>query len=79
MQTGVRGANDLVWVGRSANYAAKLSALDGSYSTYLTADVYNGMNDEVKLSNGTNIWTPLRWTEFDGSTIYGSSWRRRID
>jgi class 3 adenylate cyclase len=26
-KTGVRGANDLVWVGRAANYAAKLSSL----------------------------------------------------
>ena len=28
-RTGIRGANDLVWVGRAANYAAKLSARTG--------------------------------------------------
>ena len=27
-RTGIRGSNDLVWVGRAANYAAKLSAID---------------------------------------------------
>jgi class 3 adenylate cyclase len=27
-RTGVRGANDLVWVGRAANYAAKLASLN---------------------------------------------------
>lgn len=26
-RTGIRGSNDLVWVGRAANYAAKLCAL----------------------------------------------------
>jgi len=35
-KTGVRGANDLVWVGRAANYAAKLAALPATY-TYITA------------------------------------------
>jgi uridylate cyclase len=48
-RTGVRGANDLVWVGRAANYAAKLAALPETYSSYITADVYNGMKDDVKV------------------------------
>lgn len=75
-RTGVRGANDLVWAGRSANYAAKLSALCGSYSTYITAEVYNNMNDQVKFSEngkGTNMWTALKWNTFDNRTIYGST------
>jgi class 3 adenylate cyclase len=37
-RTGVRGANDLVWVGRAANYAAKLTTLPESRSTYVTGD-----------------------------------------
>ena len=44
-KTGLRGANDLVWVGRAANYAAKLSALPHAYATYITLEVYSGMND----------------------------------
>ena len=32
-RTGARGANDLVWVGRAANYAAKLSSLPDTHSS----------------------------------------------
>ena len=39
---GVRGDNDLVGVGRAANYAAKLSDGAGAPSQ-ITADVYNGV------------------------------------
>ena len=74
-KTGARGANDLVWVGRSANYAAKLSALDPSY-TYITSDVYNSMNDDVKFVNGTPMWVKMIWTEFNNSYIYRSSYRQ---
>jgi class 3 adenylate cyclase len=74
-RTGVRGANDLVWVGRAANYAAKLAALPETYSSYITADVYNGMKDDVKVSSdGRAMWVSLTWTEFDNSRIYGSTW-----
>lgn len=80
-RTGVRGANDLVWVGRAANYAAKLASLPESYGTYITSDVYNNMNNEVKKSNngaGEHMWQTLTWTEFDRSTIYGSTWSWKI-
>jgi len=73
-RTGVRGANDLVWVGRAANYAAKLSALPASF-TYLTKEVYDSMLDEVKFSNGQNMWSAVTWNTFDNRTIYRSSWR----
>jgi class 3 adenylate cyclase len=77
-RTGVRGANDLVWVGRAANYAAKLSALPASY-TYVTKEVYDVMLDEVKLSSGgQNMWDAVTWNGFDNRTIYRSSWRWTI-
>jgi class 3 adenylate cyclase len=72
-KTGVRGANDLVWVGRAANYAAKLSSLN-DYKTYITDDVYNVMLDEAKFSNGTNMWTQLTWNTMNKMTIYGSNY-----
>lgn len=81
-RTGVRGANDLVWVGRAANYAAKLATLPEKYGTYITEAVYNGMKDDVKLSNngkGESMWTPLTWNTFDNSRVYGSSWRWTVD
>jgi class 3 adenylate cyclase len=80
-RTGVRGANDLVWVGRAANYAAKLSALPEAY-TYITKTVYDSMLDEVKFSNngtGTNMWEAVTWNTFDNSTIYRSHWRWTLD
>jgi class 3 adenylate cyclase len=80
-RTGVRGANDLVWVGRAANYAAKLAALPETRSTYITEEVFNAMHASVKFAkNGTGgpLWTPLTWDTFDDRPIYGSTWRWRV-
>ena len=74
-RTGVRGANDLVWVGRSANYAAKLSALSHAYSTYITEKIYNNCNEVAKMSKGKDIWIKLDW---NGETIYGSTYQWSI-
>jgi class 3 adenylate cyclase len=75
-KTGVRLANDLVWVGRAANYAAKLSALPSTHSTYITKEVYDVINDSVKTSSdGRAMWEPVRWNTFDNRTIYRSTWR----
>lgn len=75
-RTGVRGSNDLVWVGRAANHAAKLSALPDSHSSYISADVYNKINDEAKVaSTGANMWTAVKWNTFDDRIIYRSDWR----
>lgn len=76
-RTGVRGANDLVWVGRSANYAAKLSDVrDGSYCSFITAAVYEKLNDEAKINGDPkrNMWEQW-WWEDGGVNIYRSSWR----
>ncbi len=35
-RTGIRGSNDLVWVGRAANYAAKLCTLPAQYPSRIT-------------------------------------------
>ena len=73
-KTGVRGANDLVWVGRAANHAAKLSALPATY-TYITKAVYDKLNDEAKIGDdGRNMWEERKWTGFNDSTIYRSAW-----
>ena len=73
-RTGIRGANDLVWVGRSANYAAKLSGRAGP-ATQITDDVYNRLRDEVKIGrNGQNMWKTTTAREIGGRTIYTSTW-----
>ena len=73
-RTGVRGANDLVWVGRAANYAAKLNDLDASYPTWITDSVYNNMNQAVKVTNGQEMWEARTWIAMSSMTIYRSTW-----
>ena len=77
-RTGIRGANDLVWVGRAANYAAKLSSRSGPF-TQITAAVYNKLNRESKIgSNGRNMWTQGRAREIGNKVIYTSSWQWKV-
>lgn len=47
-KTGVRGNNDLVWVGRAANHAAKLSALSDQYQTYVSKDVFEKLTPGLR-------------------------------
>lgn len=76
-RTGIRGSNDLVWVGNAANNAAKMAALSPSYPTYVTEEVYSRLSKESKHSNknGTNMWTDLGTSDL-GYRIYGSTWWR---
>jgi class 3 adenylate cyclase len=75
-RTGIRGSNDLVWVGRAANYAAKLCSLRvGSYASFITADVYSRLQESAKIgSDGRNMWEEQYWSD-RSITIYRSSWR----
>lgn len=75
-KTGVRGANDLVWVGRAANHAAKMAALPDGF-TYISKDVYSELPNECRVSTpgGENMWTAVRWNTFDDRIIYRSSFR----
>jgi class 3 adenylate cyclase len=71
-RTGIRGANDLVWVGPAANYAAKLSSIsEQPYSTFITSAIYENMNESVKFTNGVNMWESRTWK---GRNVYRSSW-----
>lgn len=74
-RTGARGANDLVWVGRAANYAAKLSSLPDNYASRITSDVFGRLNNEAKYSNGTCMWEEAQWTDMGNMTIYRSNWK----
>lgn len=74
-RTGVRGANDLVWVGRAANYAAKLCDLrEGRYRTYITEEVFNKLSEESKFSGDPKrlMWEKMMWNE-RGIMVYRSS------
>ena len=72
---GVRNDNDLVWVGRAANYAAKLSALNEGFATYITDSVYGQMHDKVKYAlGGEDMWESRTWTAMNKMTIYRTNY-----
>ena len=73
-RTGVRGDNDLVWVGRAANYAAKLTSMQSDTPTWITAAVYSRMHRSLKTQNGQAVWQPRPWTQMNNQQVYCSSW-----
>ena len=78
---GVRGGNDLVWVGRAANYAAKLTECRSVYPTWITEQAYKIMADRAKFGGQEkkNMWTQFKWTGMNDIPVYGSSWRWMLD
>lgn len=75
-KTGVRNYNDLVWIGRAANYAAKLCALCTSeHPIYITEDVHSKLH--VSASKGGTppqpMWEKRVWTD-KGINVYRTHW-----
>jgi class 3 adenylate cyclase len=76
---GVRANNDLIWVGRAPNVAAKLSGIRKSKKTLITKTVYDSMQPSTR-TGGTpeqNMWTQLSWAAgepYGTKELYGSSW-----
>lgn len=73
-RTGIRGSNDLVWVGRAANYAAKLCELSATSPTWITEAVYKKLHKSAKFTKGKAMWEPRSWTGMSGQKVYRSSW-----
>lgn len=73
-RTGIRGSNDLVWVGNAANNAAKMAALDPKYSTYISAEVYGLLNESSKYGGEPkrDMWVDLGSADL-GYRIFGST------
>ncbi len=73
---GLRNDNDLLWIGRAPNIAAKLCSLRGTYRSFITADVYKKLADETKIStDGRKMWVAQDWEGPGGVfKIYKSSW-----
>jgi adenylate cyclase len=79
-RAGVRNDNDLIWVGRAPNIAAKLSGVRNGYNTLITSTVYNTMLDEAKYAGNPkrNMWSALRLdldTKYALGGVYGSTWQ----
>jgi class 3 adenylate cyclase len=72
---GVRGDNDLVWVGRAANHAAKLAGKQG-YPIWITKEVHDEIEPNVKfdVEKSVSMWHSTSWTEIDNRTVYGTKY-----
>jgi class 3 adenylate cyclase len=77
-RTGIRGSNDLVWVGRAANYAAKLCTLPAQYASRITGDVYDMLHASAKVSEGKAMWEQVTWNAMSNMIIYRSTWSWKI-
>jgi class 3 adenylate cyclase len=76
---GVRGYNDLVWIGRAANYAAKLTTL-AEKPLWITKAVYDQMHQQVKIHDASHVdmWTKRLWTPMKNMEIYCSDYSYHI-
>ncbi len=78
-RTGIRGSNDLVWVGPAANYAAKMCSLrQGAFATWISASTFEKLTEPLKATKGKPMWEARAWTT-TGRTVYCSSWTWRVD
>jgi adenylate cyclase len=72
---GIRDNNDLIWVGRAPNVAAKLCSLrESTFHSYITGEVYDVINDEAKLYQGQNMWEERVWSTGPVRRIFRSNW-----
>lgn len=78
VRTGVRGDNDLVWVGRAANYAAKMTTLSSDYPTWISKAVYDGLSSSLRTSNSQSMWEARTWSAMNNMSIYRSNWNWAI-
>ena len=74
-QTGIRGTNDLVWVGRAANYAAKLTEMSSDYPTWITSAVYRKIAPIARTGDeGEAMWAADTWAKMGNARVYKSDW-----
>lgn len=75
-KTGIWKHNDLVWIGKAANLAAKLCALgDATYPSFITEAVFSKLHDEGKYGGNPRqlMWEKWIWNE-RGIVVYRSNW-----
>lgn len=76
VRAGVRNNNDLIWIGRAPNVAAKMSGIRQSpYFSFLTKEVYSRLADEAKFgADGREMWEACNWNAGPVKDLYRSSW-----
>jgi class 3 adenylate cyclase len=70
---GIRKYNDLVWVGHTANHAAKLSSMSADYPTYITDPVFEKLPAWLKSKDGKHLWESRLWTSMNNLLIHRST------
>jgi adenylate cyclase len=69
VKVGIKGTNDIAWIGRATNTAAKLSAVgSGSRNIYITGVAYDRLHDWARLVNGANMWSAQTFLEIGGTS-----------
>ncbi len=83
VRSGIRNNNDLVWIGRAPNIAAKLSAIrDPGYTSYISESVFNVIVDHSKISTlpptpRKVMWEAKTWEQgkpYGVGSVYVSNW-----
>jgi len=78
VRAGRRGSNDLVWIGRAPNLAAKLGDIRyKNYHSYISEDVFSMIKDSAKYRSTDKklMWEQQSIPYIDEkTTIYGSTW-----
>jgi adenylate cyclase len=79
VRSGIRNNNDLVWIGRAPNVAAKLSAIRDGYATYIAESVFDVLADSSKFGGNPrrSMWERCTWgkgTAFGVPIVYRSNW-----
>ena len=76
VRTGVRGANDLAWIGNAANVAAKLSEMSRiNDRTFITKRLFDRLNEQSKIGgkNKECMWKNIG-EAIEGESVFSSSW-----
>jgi len=73
---GVRNSNDLIWVGRAPNIAAKLCSLrEQPFNTFITGTVFDSCANDARISSkGQPMWEERLWKAGPVSRLFRSSW-----
>lgn len=69
VKVGIRGTNDVAWVGRCTNTAAKLAnVLHSPDNIAVTRAVYTALNKDRTSTDGTHMWSGETFQDFGGVT-----------
>jgi class 3 adenylate cyclase len=73
---GPRNDNDIVWVGRAANNAAKLSGIPEGNTIFITDAVFEKLNKNSKFDGDPPrlMWESRIWKGLPGVSLHRSTW-----